>query len=403
MSIPFDTVKLYPWLPISEDLFPSYTNKNPYDFISDCFNKISSDLIVEIIFEFFSTAFENREDFPKYKIIKDNNFTMEFYLVIKIILYLFNNKRILNLIANLYSSVINDDLLQRTKRDITNLEVILQILNIDYKKYDIPAKFKKIVRKELVSELETNFVINFIDYLRYSSKLRDEYRRLVNNCILDGYVYIENRTIIRLIKEYIRSRFIYSESENVVNIENLKNKLFGISEFKILYQSIESQWDLKREKLDFSIEVVFDEEFDISMNFPPCITEIRKKAGEAQNLTHQERLTLLFFLHALEYPNDQIINIFSTLPDFNRDKTKYQVEHAKKKGYTPHSCKTLKSLNLCMASKYKDELCLKGYYSKKQAKQKNITHPLFYINFKQYLLSLNQKSGTNIKNKKNER
>ena len=61
---------------------------------------------------------------------------------------------------------------------------------------------------------------------------------------------------------------------------------------------------------------------------------------------HIERLFITFFLNALEYPIEYIIDIFSTLPDFNKEITKYQVDFAKKKAYTPHSCETLKTLNL---------------------------------------------------------
>ena len=85
-----------------------------------------------------------------------------------------------------------------------------------------------------------------------------------------------------------------------------------------------------------------------------------------------------------------IIEIFSTLPDFDLAKTKYQVKFAEKKGYVPHSCATLKSYNLCMASKFKDGLCLKGYYSKKKKLEQKIKHPLFYIQYKQYKTSKTQ-------------
>ena len=72
------------------------------------------------------------------------------------------------------------------------------------------------------------------------------------------------------------------------------------------------------------------------------------------------------------------------MPDFNREKTAYQVNYAKKKKYTPYKCSTLKSFNLCMAKKYKDKLCLEGFLSKKLNEQKYITHPLFYVKFNQY-------------------
>jgi DNA primase large subunit len=93
---------------------------------------------------------------------------------------------------------------------------------------------------------------------------------------------------------------------------------------------------------------------------------------------------LVFFLHALQFSIDDIVDLFTKLPDFDRKKTEYQVEFAKKKGYSPHSCSTLKSLGLCKAKEYNDRLCLEGYHSKKHDEQRKIQHPLFYLQMKQY-------------------
>jgi len=133
----------------------------------------------------------------------------------------------------------------------------------------------------------------------------------------------------------------------------------------------------------------------MSKVFPPCVEKILSKAQEGQNLIHTERLFILWFLNALKYPEDKIINVFSTLPDFDREKTAYQVKYAIKKGYTPYSCKSLKSYTLCMASKYKDDLCLKGFYSRRQDTQKEILHPLAYVRIKQYRTSRESKNQNN--------
>ena len=114
------------------------------------------------------------------------------------------------------------------------------------------------------------------------------------------------------------------------------------------------------------------------------MNEILMKAEMGQNLQHTERLIIVFFLLALNYPKEFIINIFSKQPDYDDKKTTYQVEFAKKKGYVPHACSTIKSLNLCMAQKHNDELCLDGYFSKKINTQKKISHPLFYVQYKQF-------------------
>ena len=131
----------------------------------------------------------------------------------------------------------------------------------------------------------------------------------------------------------------------------------------------------------------FEQGQDKSGFHPPCVKEMLVKANEGQNLTHHERLFLVWFLLALNYPVDDVVDVFSTLPDFDREKTAYQVRFAEKKKYTPYNCSTLKSYSLCMASKYKDEICLEGYYSKKDEKTKKIPNPLSYINIKHYRAS----------------
>lgn len=55
-----------------------------------------------------------------------------------------------------------------------------------------------------------------------------------------------------------------------------------------------------------------------------------------------------------------------------------------------------------MAEKYKDELCLNGYYSKKNDEQKKLSHPLFYVQLKQFRSSNKKDSVKNQDKKKNE-
>jgi DNA primase large subunit len=160
--------------------------------------------------------------------------------------------------------------------------------------------------------------------------------------------------------------------------------LLEIEEFKELYEKILAIWEKKKEEYDYSIQIGFEKGKDISHLFPPCIKNILSQAKQGKNLSHTERLFLTFFLLALDYPTEKVVDVFSTMPDFDREKTRYQVNFAKKKEYTPHSCRKLKSLNLCKASKYSDELCLDGYYSKTKDEERELSHPLFYVQYQQY-------------------
>jgi DNA primase large subunit len=395
LSIPIELIYHYPWLPSLKEFFSDIASKPPSEFISTIFSETFSEGIQERIIHIFKAAFDNLEDVPYYKLDKVNIYM---YLMLKILLFILDNKIITNKIANLYSKMNYNDLIQENDYNIFS---ICENLKLDLLYNMEPMEYGANIFKDQQEILKTNFRIHYADYLKLASKLRDEYRKLVNNALSKGYVFIQKRRLIRLIQEYIRDKI--EVEENKASLNSFKNDLLNIPEFKELYENILNQWELKREEFEYPFEIGFKEGSDVSNSFPPCVNEILSKAKEGQNLIHIERLFLVFFLHALNYPVDKIIDIFATMPDFNREKTAYQVNFAKKKGYTPHKCTTLKSLNLCMATKYKDDICLNGYYSRKADVQKKITHPLFYVQLKQFRASKIENFTKNQLKKKNER
>lgn len=381
MSVLFELVKRYPWLPSLKKHYPKKSSMGPIDFINQIF-ALDNNNIKERVLEFFKAAFNKIEDFSFYM---DNEANIDFYLVIKIFLSILNNKQIANKIAELYSKITYRSLNREISKDF-NLYYIYKDLGFDILYSEEAVIYKKIKIKEQDFNLKTKFRIHFVNYLKLASSLRDNYRKLVNNSLSNGYVFIQPDDINRLIQEYVRIKFL-----NQINIEDLRKELFKNQTFRILYEVISENWEEKKEEFEYSFEVGFKKDQDVSKYLPPCIQEILAKIKEGQNLIHTERLGIVWFLNALKYPEEEIINLFSSLPDFNRDKTGYQVRFAIKKGYTPYSCKTLKSYSLCMAKKYKDKLCLKGYFSKKYDVQKKISHPLFYVQFTQFVSAVKKK------------
>ena len=377
MSIRHELVQHYPWLPSLENLYPDIASKNPNEFISDIFSNNPLE-IQERILAFFKASFNNLEQIADYKIDEIN---IHVYLIIKILLYLLDDKSISNRIANLYSKVTYSELI---KEDDAYLYDICKDLNLDILYYQIPVKYGIIITKDQQEDLYSNFRIHYTDYLRLSVNLRDEFRKLINNPLSEGYVFLQKRNLSRLLQEFVREKFFLKDGDDKSSIEALKKNLLKIKDFSELHERILANWELKKEDFEYSIEFKSLDGSDISTNFPPCIKEILSKIQEGQNLIHNERLFIVWFLIAVNYQVDTIINLFSSMPDFNREKTAYQVNYAKKKMYTPYKCSTLKSFNLCMAKQYKDKLCLEGFLSRKLNEQKFITHPLFYVKFNQY-------------------
>lgn len=396
MSGIFDLIKRFPWLPSLEQYYSDVALKDPIDFINDILKSDKFNEINKRILNLFESALQNFEVLSEYQPDEINIYV---YILLKILLYVLDNKNISNRIANLYSKTTYNEL---NKENEYNLYYIYRDLKLEVLYEEEPTIYKKTIIRDQYEILKTNFKIHFIDYLRLSSKLQDKSRKLINNPLSNGYVLIQTKNLNRLIQELVRMKFLNTNNKNIKNINVFKDKVLKNQEFKTIYEDILNLWETKKEDFEYTFEIGFKINKDISRSFPPCIKEILSKVKEGQNLNHTERLSIVWFLNALKYPEDEIINIFVTLPDFDRDKTGYQVRYAMKKGYTPYSCQTLKTYNLCMAKKYKDKLCLEGYFSKKLDVQKQISHPLFYVQYNEFVDSIKRKAENHSQPEKDE-
>lgn len=84
-------------------------------------------------------------------------------------------------------------------------------------------------------------------------------------------------------------------------------------------------------------------------DFPPCIEKILSRLSSHENLSHYERWALAVFLINIGYEVDDIVKLYSSLPDFSEKITRYQVEHIQKKGYKMPSCEKMRGYGLCVA------------------------------------------------------
>lgn len=399
MSSTFDLLNKYPWLPSLKDYYSEIALEDPSEFVSEAFSKEFGNELKEQILKLFKAAIDNLEVISDYKTDKLNVYS---YLLIKILLYVLDNQMITNRVANLYSKITYNELIK--EKNDSPIYDICQNLGLKIRYYDPPIYYGKIIRKreEKYQYLKTNFTIHFTDYLKLASNLRDEYRKLVHNSISEGYVFIRKIRLIRLIQEYVRSKLLIKETEDKASLTAFLEKILKVNDFKDIFNEILSAWNERKEEFEYVFKIDFDSKEDLFTLYPPCVKEILRKAQEGQNLIHNERLFIVWFLLALDYPIEKVVNLFSTMPDFDKEKTTYQVNFAKKKKYTPYKCLTLKSLNLCMALSYKDELCLEGYGSKEPSERKKLAHPLAYTQIKQYRASKWKKNMKKESEKENE-
>jgi len=82
---------------------------------------------------------------------------------------------------------------------------------------------------------------------------------------------------------------------------------------------------------------------------PPCVARLMDEMKKHQNLPHQARLFMATYLSAIGMNEDDIVQMFSMLPDYSEKVTRYQVGHIRKKGYSVPSCATVMTYGLCCA------------------------------------------------------
>ena len=210
-------------------------------------------------------------------------------------------------------------------------------------------------------EIEENKLgLKIVDYLRYSISIHAPEWKLVNRDLTNGQVVITKRELARLIQEALRLKIL--DDLPIEIAPKLKEKI------------IPKIWDIS--KLVQSKKQKF-EAHDLGKvsitRFPPCMKNLLGMTQSGENVPHVGRFALASFLHSIGLSSEQILKVYSTSPDFDVNKARYQVEHITGKisgtEYTPPSCDTMKSNSECNNP---DELCRKEW----------LNHPLTYYRIK---------------------
>jgi DNA primase large subunit len=196
------------------------------------------------------------------------------------------------------------------------------------------------------ARIDESVSIHVSAYLKGASRIKAEKWRLVNRKLKGGYVELTKTDFIRLIEEYVRERL-----EERLDIS--KEVKAAVASYLREIGAISS-----KEKEKF-VEVRF-ERVDASC-FPPCIKKILLDLKSGFNIPHSARFALTAFLLNIGLDVEEVMNLFRTAPDFNEEKTRYQVEHiagAKGTEYDCPACDTMRTYHNC----YANESCAKTYH-----------------------------------------
>jgi DNA primase large subunit len=207
--------------------------------------------------------------------------------------------------------------------------------------------------------------IHFTKFLKTSTAGRlqhDPKWKLVNRILEKGWVRVSPIEIARLLQEEVRQKIEESAKGELGNVPEL---------MQIDIDELKAEFLKKKPQLEEFDQIVRAQESE----YPPCINGLLKRAAVGQHMSHVERFTLVTYLLNQGVNVDAIINLFSSMPDFKEDKTRYQVEdlagkkYGENKPYITYNCSSLQTHGVCSGPV--DQIC------------RRIRNPLTYHLFKQ--------------------
>jgi DNA primase large subunit len=211
---------------------------------------------------------------------------------------------------------------------------------------------------DLHPKIEKNgFSITFTEYVQTAHTIKELKWKLTNQHINKGWLTLNKDDIIRLLEEKIKKRVLHNMPLSIPE-DLCKNLQPHTQEIKTILS--------KTQKHTYNLETgPLNKEY-----FPPCITHAIENLQAGINLAHSARFALTSFLLTIGMDTEEVTELFNVSPDFDVEKTRYQIEHiAGSSGttYTPPSCATMITFGNCIG---KNRLCQKishpiGYYRKK--------------------------------------
>ena len=202
------------------------------------------------------------------------------------------------------------------------------------------------------------FRMHFADYLKAAPS--DAAWKLVLRTVDKGQVEVDRKDAVRLVQESLARRIL-----DELEAERGKPMPAGVEE------ALEPMVDRVTPKLDAAKDSWSSGDFGPVQPdlFPPCIKEIFEALKRKENVPHHGRFAMATFLNTIGWGAEQILDYLSSTPNFDREKSRYQIEHVTgQKGvgaYTPPGCATMQTNGVCPLDK-RDAVCF------------TIKHPLSY-------------------------
>jgi len=236
-----------------------------------------------------------------------------------------------------------------------------------------PISFLLEVAKELhinvhQQENTSRISIFFKDYLRLAPTRYKEWK-MVNRSMNQGYIQITPKDLARILLESLRERI--NDELDSRECDPMVHKVFSEE-----IQRFQTMVSMQKKKMEAAPVGKLSME-----NLPPCMKVIVASIQAGENVPHMGRFALVALLHSLQLSSAEILKLFSTAPDYEEDKTRYQVEHitgtSSSTSYKSPGCDKMRTYGICPVEKM-DDLCRVihhplNYYRAKWKQEKNKT------------------------------
>jgi DNA primase large subunit len=194
--------------------------------------------------------------------------------------------------------------------------------------------------------------IHFSEYIRAAHRMHSPKWKLTNRDLSEGYLTVNDEELKRLLEEMAREKVLKG-----LPLQVDEKICLDLAEY---LNPLRAELEIIRARQKVDLGKVEEGAF------PPCIKKMLSMVAKGTNLAHSARFALVSFLLQINMSPDQVIALFNTSPDFDEERTRYQVEHiAGSSGttYKPPSCATMTTYGNCPGE---DELC------------RRVRHPLSY-------------------------
>jgi len=163
--------------------------------------------------------------------------------------------------------------------------------------------------------------------------------RLSIQNIKNGFVLLNENSFLSLVGEAIKNNI---ETGLPISQDSIPKDI--LPEIQNIVKEIESEINLRKEQKEKSAIYFAKTTGEIA----PCMASILERARNGENLPHFARVAIASYLLKRGKSIDEVIEVFSTTPNYNEKIARYQVEFIAKRGYNPPSCQSMESYGICI-------------------------------------------------------